>query len=129
LESHEEIKASTDLEFFEGRKNLCKKLCRRILRNKARNHRIFRKNKVSRGVSSNQTRNTFLLGSLGVWVVRESVRKALEKPIMKFSSKEELLSSSKKIGKIKYGFELEKYFFQKQILDYVSTQKRLNNFF
>jgi hypothetical protein len=67
--------------------------------------------------------------SLGVWVVRESVRIALESSALNFNSKEEFLSSVYQIGKIKYGFESKRFLDKSVILENFKTQKKIDDFF
>lgn len=58
---------------------------------------------------------------LGVWVIRETVRNAMNTPPMKFGSLEELL---------KYGkFEVPKWASYSRVLNYIHTQKRLLDYF
>jgi hypothetical protein len=66
--------------------------------------------------------------ALGVWVVRESVRKALNKK-MKFAEEQEMLESSKKIGKIKYNFDISTILDRSKMLKEKKTQKSLKDFF
>jgi len=65
---------------------------------------------------------------LGVWVVRESVRKALERGEMKFNSREEFLDSIKKIAKIKFDFSISQVLVKSKILNLIKTQKKLGDF-
>lgn len=66
--------------------------------------------------------------ALGVWVVRESVRKALENK-MNFDSKEELIGSVKKISKIKYKYDCENVLKKSKLLEQINVQKNLRGFF
>ena len=63
------------------------------------------------------------------WVVRESVRKALEKQRIKFDSKEEILESVKKIGVIKYSFDCSEILKKSRVLNEIKTQKNLKEWF
>ena len=67
--------------------------------------------------------------ALGVWVVRESVRKAMEKPAMKFSSISEILESGKKIGKLKFNFDSDGILRMSKLLKTIKTQKSLREWF
>ena len=67
--------------------------------------------------------------SLGVWVVRESVKKAIEKGPIKFSSKEEFLDAVKQIGKIKYDFDVDIIYEKSWYLNNLEKQYRLNKWF
>ena len=66
--------------------------------------------------------------SLGVWVVRESVKKALEKR-MKFDSMKELVDAAKKISKIKYKFEVDNILKRSKLLKDIKFQKNLTEYF
>ena len=61
-----------------------------------------------------------------VWVVRESVRKALKNK-MKFDSREELIESTKKIGNIKFKFSIDSILKKSKLLQKIKTQKNLLN--
>ena len=65
---------------------------------------------------------------LGVWVVRESVRKAIAKGELKFASREEFLDSVKKIAKIKYNFDANTILVKSKVLNTLKTQKKLTEF-
>ncbi len=67
--------------------------------------------------------------ALGVWVVRESVRKAIDNGVMKFSDKKEFLDSVKKIGKIKYDFDCDLIFDKSKLLKIYGVQKNLQDWF
>jgi len=45
--------------------------------------------------------------ALGVWVVRESVRKAFANRKLEFRDMSELIESSRKIGMIKFGYDCD----------------------
>jgi hypothetical protein len=66
--------------------------------------------------------------ALGVWVVRESVKKALKKN-MKFDSREELLDAVKKVAKIKYDFDADYILGKSKLLRRVKTEKNLLEWF
>lgn len=66
---------------------------------------------------------------LGVWVVRESVRKSLANRLMKFSDKKEFLDAVKQIGKIKYDFDCELLFEKSKLLEQIKTQRNLIEWF
>jgi hypothetical protein len=65
---------------------------------------------------------------LGVWVVRESVRKALRNK-MEFGSREELIESSKKIGKVKFDFDYSEIFQRSRLLKEGREQRNLGEWF
>jgi len=61
------------------------------------------------------------------WVVRESVKKTLQNK-KKFTSREELVGSVKKIGKIKYNFDFSEILNQSKIIREKKEQKNLGEF-
>jgi hypothetical protein len=124
----DEIKACTDLEFFDGRKEYAKECAGGYYATRLAITEYLESIKRQASVLVIRLETPSYWASLGVWVVRESVKKALEKQ-MKFSSKEELLSSCIKIGKIKYNFDSNLIFVKSKLLKYLSNQKRLNDFF
>jgi hypothetical protein len=66
---------------------------------------------------------------LGVWVVRESVRKALAGDITKFESKENLLDEAVRISKEKYDFDPKIIYERSTLLRLYGTQKNLSRWF
>jgi len=66
--------------------------------------------------------------ALGVWVVRESVRKALNKK-MKFTEEKEMMESARKIGNIKYKFDIFNITKRSILLKEKKEQKSLKDFF
>jgi hypothetical protein len=119
-----EIKASTDREGFYGRKNYAFNCvggyyaCRLPI--------IEYLNNIKRqaGVLVIRIETPDYWSGLGVWVVRESVRKALNKS-MNFKSLNELIESVKKISKIKYNFDCHGIFNKSYLLKEIKTQKNL----
>ena len=66
--------------------------------------------------------------ALGVWVVRESVKKALNN-LMKFESREELLKSAEEIGNIKFNFSCSTIFNKSRLLKQIKEERRLGEWF
>ena len=66
---------------------------------------------------------------LGVWVVRESVRKALGNKRFKFDDMKEILDSSRKIGMIRFGFDTSKILRKSKLLEQIKTQMTLGKWF
>lgn len=62
--------------------------------------------------------------ALGVWVVREALRKSLQKKL-EFNSREDLMNSAKQIGKVKFNFDPSVILKRSRILNEVLAQKRL----
>lgn len=67
--------------------------------------------------------------SLGVWVVRETVRKALENKKMIFDSRGELINGAKEIGKIKYNYDSNEIIKNSKLLKNLNEQRNLKEWF
>jgi len=124
----DELKASTDSENFYGRKNYAFATAGGYYASRLPIIEYLNKIKRQAGVLVIRIETPTYWAALGVWVVRESVRKALQKN-MKFNTKEELLESVKKIAKIKYNFDVDMILKRSKYLNKVRTQTRLINWF
>jgi hypothetical protein len=67
--------------------------------------------------------------SLGVWVVLEATRKALESHPLKFDSREEMLKYAKEMIQAKFEVSINQFLFKSQVLKQIKTQKKLFNYF
>ena len=63
------------------------------------------------------------------WVVRESIRKALERGRMKFDSREELVDAARKISQSRYKFDNIGIFGESKLLRERRSQKNLEEWF
>lgn len=125
------MKASTDLEWFSGRKTYAQQTSGGYYATRLPILEYLDRIKKQASVLVIRLETPSYWAGLGVWVVRESVRKALantECP-KKFSDRNEFLSSCKKISKIKYDFAAEVIFQRSQLLRYVNEQKNLRKWF
>jgi len=66
--------------------------------------------------------------SLGVWVVRESVRKSFIN-FLDFETREELLENGKKVSIEKFGFNPDLIYKKSNLIKIYGTQKNLLNWF
>lgn len=123
-----EIKASTDLESYAGRKSYAFNTAGGYYA--ARLPILEYLNSIQRQASVIALRieTPSYWASLGVWVVRESVRKALKNK-MKFSTRKELVDSVKKIGRIKYNFDFTDVLNRSKLLRQIKTEKKLGEWF
>ncbi len=123
-----EIKASTDIENFSGRKSYAFNTAGGYYA--ARLPILEYLNSIQRQASVIVLRieTPSYWAALGVWVVRESVRKALQNK-MAFNSREELVDSVKKIGSIKYKFDFSDILKQSKLLKEVKTKRSLQEWF
>lgn len=124
-----EIKASTDYEGFDGRKEYAFNCAGGYYASRLPILEYLNKIKRQASVLVIRLETPSYWAALGVWVVRESVRKALNKESMKFNSREELIESVKKIGKIKYDFDCHQILNKSKLLLQIKTQKSLRDWF
>ena len=123
-----EIKASTDYEDYRGRKEYASATAGGYYA--SRFPIIEYLNSIKRQASALVIRleTPSYWAGLGVWVVRESVRKALSHKIS-FDDEKELKESAKKIGIIKYNFDISELLTRSKFLKEKREQKSLNEFY
>lgn len=124
----QEMKASTDWEDFYGRTDYASNCVGGYYASRLPIVKYLDEIKRQALVLVIRLETPSYWAALGVWVVRESVKKALQNG-MKFSTREELIESVKKIAKIKYDFDPEWIFKKSHLLNQVKTQKKLGDFF
>jgi hypothetical protein len=122
-----EIKASTDMEGYFGRKEYAFDTAGGYYASRFAVLEYLNSIKKQASVIALRIETPSYWAALGVWVVRESVKKALRKE-MKFSSKEELIESVKKIGMIKYNFDFSEILNRSKLLKERKEQKNLREF-
>jgi len=122
-----EVKASTDLEGYSGRKSYAFDTAGGYYASRFAVLEYLNSIKKQASVIALRIETPSYWAALGVWVVRESVKKALKKQ-MKFTSREELIESVKKIGKIKYNFDFSDILNRSKLLKEKKEQKSLNEF-
>ncbi len=123
-----EIKASTDIESFSGRKSYAFNTAGGYYA--ARLPILEYLNSIQRQASVIVLRieTPTYWAALGVWVVRESVRKALQNKMV-FNTREELIESVKKIGQIKYKFDFTDIIHQSKLLRDLKAKRSLREWF
>jgi len=124
-----EIKASTDYENFDGRKEYAHNTAGGYYAARLPILEYLEKIRCQANVIAIRLETPSYWAALGVWVCRESCRKILNKNPLNFKSKEELIDSAKKISMIKFGFDPSKILKQSKLLQQLGEQKRLNEFF
>ena len=125
----EQIKASTDFETYSGRKEYAFNTAGGYYATRLAILEYLNSIKRQAGVLAIRIETPSYWAALGVWVVRESVRKALKNKVMKFNSMNEILESAMKISKIKYNFDNFEILKQSKLLNQVKTQKNLKEWF
>ena len=123
-----EIKAATDFEGHDGRKNYASNTGGGYYASRLPILEYLEKIKRQASVLAIRMEFPSYWAALGVWVCRESIRKALSTKVLKFQDKKELLESVKKISMIKFGFDPSKVF-RKSKLIALLNQKYLTEFF
>ena len=124
-----EVKASTDFEGYSGRKTYAFNTAGGYYATRLPILEYLNKIKKQSSVLVIRIETSSYWAALGVWVVRESVRKALSNKEIKFVSENELIESAKKISKIKYNFDNSHILNKSQLLNQVRTQKNLKEWF
>ena len=122
------IKASTDSESFFGRKNYASNTSGGYYA--ARLPILEYLNKIQRQatVLAIRIETPSYWAALGVWVVRESVRKTMAKKI-ELDTRESLIENAKRIGKTKFNFDPSQIISQSKTLNEFLAQKSLASWF
>src|SRR3989344_1246071 len=123
-----ELKASSDYETFFGRKDYARSTSGGYYATRFPIVEYLNNIKRQASVLVIRIETPGYWASLGVWVVRESVRKALERK-MEFSTQEEFLKSVRMISKLKFNFDCEKILQRSKILNEFLKQKSLMGWF
>ncbi len=122
----DELKASTDYENFYGRKNYASNTAGGYYATRLPILEYLNKIKKQASVLVIRLETPSYWAALGVWVVRESVRKALSNNCFKLDSVGELIKSSTEIGKIKFNFDAKLILDKSKLLNQIQTQRNLN---
>ena len=119
-----EIKASTDYEFYDGRKEYASATAGGYYAARLPILEYLNNEKKQANVLAIRVETPSYWAALGVWVVRESVRKSMKKK-MKFDNLKEIVESAKKIGKIKFNLDFSQILSKSKVLTQIRTQKKL----
>ncbi len=125
----QEIKASTDAEGYHGRKAYAFDTAGGYYASRFAVLEYLNSIKRQASVIAIRVETPSYWAALGVWVCRESVKKALKNKSFKFESKEEMLTSAKFISDKKYKFDIKDILGRSKLLKNVNTQKNLTEFF
>jgi DNA repair protein NreA len=121
------LMTTTDHEFYEGRKGYAQNCqggyyaCRLAILDKL--NEIHRQSSIIVLRFITEEYHTHL----GVWVCREATRIALNNKI-EFSSYEELLKHTKQTIKQKFNIDIEQFYKQSKLIDFVTKQRSLFEF-
>jgi len=123
-----EMKASTDFESYSGRKNYASNTAGGYYATRLPILKYLNNIKRQASVLAIRLETPSYWAALGVWVVRESVKRAMQKE-MKFDSREELLDAAKKVAKIKYDFDSSEILNKSKLLRQIKEERRLREWF
>lgn len=123
-----EIKASTDYENFYGRKEYASATAGGYYASRLSILEYLNSIRRQASVLVIRIETPSYWAGLGVWVVRESVKKALSNK-MKFADENEMKESAKKISQIKYHFDNSGIMKKSILLNQMKTQKKLGEWF
>ena len=121
------IRASTDFEPYSGRKEYAYATAGGYYASRLPIIEYLESIKKQAGVIAIRLETPSYWAALGVWVVRESVRKALSNKKLDFTKMEEIVESSKKIGMIKFGFDNSDLLKRSRLLEQIRTQRSLGD--
>jgi hypothetical protein len=119
-----ELKASTDFESYFGRKTYASNTSGGYYATRLPILEYLNSIKRQASVLAIRFETPGYWAALGVWVVRESVRKALKRK-MEFLSKEDFIGATKKISKLKFNFDCSDILKRSKILESTRKQKKL----
>ncbi|MCR4327053.1 MAG: hypothetical protein NUV46_00545 [Nanoarchaeota archaeon] len=126
--SGNELKASTDSESYKGRTMYASNCAGGYYATRLPILEYLDSIKRQAGVLVIRLETPGYWASLGVWVVRESVRKALFN-FSNFESNHELIEESKKLALKQFNFDIDFVFKRSNLLKTYGTQKNLSNWF
>lgn len=124
-----EFKASTDFEFYSGRKNYAFNTAGGYYATRLPILEYLNSIKKQASVLVLRIETPSYWAGLGVWVVRESVRKALANRKIKLGSREELIEAAKQISKKKYDYDNSPILSKSKLLEQLKTQTSLRKWF
>ncbi len=124
----DELKASTDFESFFGRKEYASSTAGGYYATRLSVLEYLKSVNRQASVLAIRIETPSYWAGLGVWVVRESVRKAMKRK-MEFSSKEDLINAAKQISKIKFNFDNSQIIQKSKIVNDILVQKKLGEWF
>ncbi len=122
------VESTSDHEFFSGRKEYAKNCAGGYYAARLPVLEFMRDNHRQGTCVTFRFITDEYWAPLGVWVVRESVRKALESKGLNFSSKELMLTYAKKLVKKRFGYNLDILINKSEVLTQMKKQKKLFDF-
>ncbi|HOW36773.1 MAG TPA: hypothetical protein PLK34_00800 [Candidatus Pacearchaeota archaeon] len=123
------IKASTDYEGYSGRKEYASSTAGGYYATRLSILEYLSSVKKQAAILAIRLETPSYWAALGVWVVRESVRKAMNNRKLEFDNLPEFIESAKKIGKAKFDFDCSPILEKSKLLTQIKTQTRLQDYF
>jgi len=120
-----EIKASTDMEDFHGRKDYASNTAGGYYAARLPILEYLEREKRQASILVIRIELPTYWASLGVWVCREATKKVLNNKSLKFPDMKELIESTRKIGMIKFGYDSDKIIKKSKILENIKNQSTL----
>jgi hypothetical protein len=124
-----EIKASTDSETYYGRKTYASNTAGGYYATRLPILEYLNKIKKQASVLAIRIETPTYWAGLGVWVVRESVRKSLNNEHFEFDSIKGFIETSKEIGNKRFNFDYSQIINKSKIIKQITTQKNLSQWF
>lgn len=127
----QEIKAATDFESFSGRKNYAFNTGGGYYATRLPILEYLKSRKRQASVLAIRLETPSYWAALGVWVVRESVRKALNNRKLEFDNYNELINNSIELSRGRFSFDASQILNMNKswLLRSLNTQKTLRNWF
>jgi len=124
-----EMKASTDFESYSGRKTYASNTVGGYYATRLPILKYLNQIKRQASVLAIRLETPSYWAALGVWVCRESIRKALNHRNFRFDSKEEMLNSARIISKKKFGVSIDFILKRSKLINQLTEQRRISEFF
>ena len=124
-----ELKASTDYESYYGRKTYASNTAGGYYASRLPILEYLEKRKRQAAVLAIRIETPSYWAGLGVWVVRESVRKAMDCKHFEFDDINAFIKTSKLLGKNKFNFDYTPIMDKSKIIKQITTQRNLNQWF
>jgi hypothetical protein len=128
LNNSSDLKYTTDHEFYDGRSSYADNTAGGYYASRLPIVEQLKTQKRQATVLTLRFITSEYTTPLGVWVVREAVRKAVKSTPIEFASKELMLAYATKFALKRFGINLNEIFRRSKILNTVKTQKKLREF-
>ncbi len=124
-----EVKASTDSETYSGRKTYASNTAGGYYATRLPILEYLNRIKRQASVLAIRIETPTYWAGLGVWVVRESVRKSLNNEHFEFDDMKKFIETSKILGNKKFNFNYTTIMDKSKLIKQITTQKNLNQWF